>query len=92
MSDDNEEYMYIVFIADTAPAQFASSTDLIDQYKKQIKDRHSNNDWWKPLDFTDEKGEVMASFPASGIRGIIRGGVVVKPDMKPTPPPRGMNQ
>ena len=68
---------YVVFV-DTPPFQIRliSTVDIVDQWQKGLEARKKKDEWWKPIPFVDEDGDVVAVFATNAIKAIVLGAPV----------------
>ena len=64
---------YIFFFKHGPPQHFGSSTDLISSWREQIAKRSKTNEWYTPLEFKDEDGNVVIGCMAEELVSIIQG-------------------
>lgn len=70
-----EPLIYTIFPAVGPPLCISSTIDLVWAWRLALENRSKYKDWWRPIDFADEDGKIIASFATNGIIGIVQGAV-----------------
>lgn len=91
MADKKEEqeyYEYGIWLNNNAPIRLISPVDLVTQYREQLAELAKKGEWWRPIVFKDERGEVVGAFSVYAIQGVMR--ALVVPQQTPAPVPAGV--
>jgi P pilus assembly chaperone PapD len=70
-----EERRYTIFFRAFPPQSLLSEIDYRKLWVQQIELRTLTGEWWRPIDFYDETGAVVASYLAEVIVGVVQGGI-----------------
>lgn len=63
--------VYMIFIEGAAPIRLLADTDLLEQYREQMRDAHLLKKWPAVIEFTDGD-ETIGAFNPLSVRGVVK--------------------